>query len=50
MSWVTRGEVAIPVSDSLWAIAQVGSVVLLFVAGLETDLRQFLQLCRVRRQ
>ena len=33
----------IPVSDSLWALANVGSVVLLFAAGLETDLRQFLR-------
>ena len=37
---------SIPVSDSLWAIAQVGSIVLLFVAGLETDLRQFLRYAR----
>ena len=34
---------AIPVSDSLWSIAQVGSIVLLFMAGLETDLRRFLR-------
>lgn len=34
---------AIPVSDSLWAIAQVGAIVLLFSAGLETDLRQFVR-------
>ena len=34
---------AIPVSDSLWSIAQVGSIILLFMAGLETDLRQFLK-------
>ena len=37
------GEVAIPFSESLWSIAQVGSIVLLFAAGLETDLRQFLR-------
>jgi Kef-type K+ transport system membrane component KefB len=36
----------IPVSDSLWSIAQVGSIVLLFVAGLETDLRMFLRYAR----
>ena len=34
---------AIPVSESLWSIAQVGSIILLFMAGLETDLRQFLR-------
>ena len=34
---------AIPVSEGLWSIAQVGSIVLLFAAGLETDLRQFLR-------
>ena len=33
----------IPVSQSMWSIAQVGSVILLFGAGLETDLRQFLR-------
>ena len=33
----------IPVSDSLWSIAQVGSIILLFNAGLETNLRQFLR-------
>ena len=37
---------AIPVSEGLWAIAQVGSIVLLFAAGLETDLRQFLRYAR----
>ena len=37
---------AIPVSEPLWAIAQVGSIVLLFVAGLETDLRLFLRYAR----
>ena len=36
----------IPVSQSLWSIAQVGSIVLLFMAGLETDLRQFLRYAR----
>ncbi len=38
-----HGVGAIPVSESLWAIAQVGSIILLFSAGLETDLRQFLR-------
>ena len=37
---------SIPVSDSLWSIAQVGSIVLLFLAGLETDLGQFLRYAR----
>ena len=34
---------AIPVSESLYAISQIGAVVLLFMAGLETNLRQFLR-------
>ncbi len=34
------------IPESLWAIAQVGSIVLLFFAGLETDLRQFLRYAR----
>lgn len=33
----------LPVSDELWAMAQVGAVVLLFMAGLETDLPSFLK-------
>jgi Kef-type K+ transport system membrane component KefB len=33
----------IPVSNELWSVAQIASVVLLFVAGLETDLKQFLR-------
>ncbi|HEY3107922.1 MAG TPA: cation:proton antiporter, partial [Chloroflexota bacterium] len=33
----------IGVSDELYALAQLGSIVLLFVAGLESDLRQFLR-------
>ncbi len=32
-----------PVSDPLWAIAQIGSIVLLFSSGLRTDLREFLR-------
>ncbi len=39
-------EVAVPVSEGLWSLAQVGSIVLLFMAGLETDLRQFLRYAR----
>ncbi len=40
-------EVArVHISPELWAIAQVGSVVLLFMAGLETDLKQFLRYAR----
>ena len=34
---------AIPVSNELYAIAQLGSIVLLFAIGLETNLRQFLR-------
>jgi Kef-type K+ transport system membrane component KefB len=39
-------RLAIPVSEGLWSIAQMGSIVLLFMAGLETDLRQFLRYVR----
>ncbi|MDA8218782.1 MAG: cation:proton antiporter [Dehalococcoidales bacterium] len=36
------GEAAvIPVSTELWAVAQIGAVILLFYAGLETDFRLF---------
>ena len=34
---------SIPVSEALWSIAQVGSIILLFMAGLETNVRQFLR-------
>lgn len=34
---------AIPVSNELYSLAQIGSVFLLFAVGLETDLRQFLR-------
>ncbi len=38
------GEPApIPVSNELWSLAQLGSIVLLFAVGLETNLRQFLR-------
>ena len=33
----------IPVSESLWSMAQIGAIILLFNAGLETNLRQFLK-------
>ena len=36
-------SLAIPVSNELWAIAQIGSIILLFMAGIETDLRQFIK-------
>ena len=37
------GVAAIPVSSELYALAQIGSIVLLFAIGLEADLRQFLR-------
>ena len=37
---------SIPVSVALWSIAQVGAIVLLFVAGIETHLGQFLKYAR----
>ncbi len=41
---LTEGEpAAIPVSNELYALAQIGSIVLLFAIGLETNLRQFLR-------
>lgn len=41
---VTGGESSyIPVSGELYAISQVAVIILLFVAGLQTDLRQFLR-------
>ena len=33
----------IPVSNELWSVAQIASIVLLFVVGLETNLAQFLR-------
>lgn len=33
----------IPVSPELWSLAQIAAIVLLFVSGLETNLRQFLR-------
>jgi Kef-type K+ transport system membrane component KefB len=37
------GVARVPVSSELWVIAQVAVIVLLFMAGLETDLKQFLR-------
>ncbi len=37
---------SIPVPVALWSIAQVGAIVLLFVAGIETHLGQFLKYAR----
>jgi Kef-type K+ transport system membrane component KefB len=34
---------SVPVSIELWALAQIAAVILLFVAGLETDLQNFLK-------
>ena len=36
-----HGAAAIPVSIELFSVSQIAAVVLLFVAGLETDLKQF---------
>ncbi len=36
-------DVVIPVDNELFAIAQIGSIFLLFAIGLETNLRQFLR-------
>lgn len=38
----TPGPGAWPISDALWSIAVVASIVLLFVAGLHTNLKQFI--------
>lgn len=37
------GTIGLPVSSELYAIATVASIVLLFLSGLETDLRTFLR-------
>jgi len=37
----SQGAASIPISPELYAVAQVAAVVLLFMAGLETDLQQF---------
>ena len=36
-------QLAVPISEVLRSTAEVGAIVLLFMAGLETDLRQFLR-------
>lgn len=36
-------QLAVPMSEVLQSTAEVGAIVLLFMAGLETDLRQFLR-------
>ena len=33
----------LPISESLWSLAQIGAIILLFTAGLETNLRQFVK-------
>ena len=33
----------LPISESLWSLAQIGAIILLFTAGLETNLRQFVR-------
>lgn len=38
---ISHNSGSLPVSSELYALSQVASVVLLFVIGLETDLRQF---------
>ena len=38
-----QNATSIPVSGTLWAIGQIGAIVLLFMAGLETNLRQFVK-------
>ncbi len=40
---VDGAPAVIPVSSELFAIAQIGSIILLFAIGLETNLRQFLR-------
>ena len=38
-----HGHTSIPVSIELFSVSQIAAVVLLFVAGLETDLKQFVR-------
>jgi Kef-type K+ transport system membrane component KefB len=38
-----QGVALVPVSSELWAIGQLAAVILLFVAGLETDFGKFLR-------
>ena len=37
---------SLPLSGELWSIAQIGAIILLFMAGLETDLKLFLKYAR----
>ena len=39
-------QFSLPLSDELWAIAQIGAIILLFMAGVETDLKLFLKYAR----
>ena len=39
----SNGGFELPVSESLWNISQIGAIILLFLAGLETDLKQFMR-------
>ena len=39
----THDSVGVPISPILHSISEIGAIVLLFMAGLETDLRQFLR-------
>ena len=36
-------EVIVPVSETIYGIATLASIILLFLAGLETDFRQFMR-------
>ena len=37
------GGFQLPVSESLWSLSQIGAIVLMFCAGLETDSRKFIR-------
>ncbi|MEE2884824.1 MAG: cation:proton antiporter [Chloroflexota bacterium] len=37
------GGFQLPFSESLWSLSQIGAIVLMFCAGLETDSRQFIR-------
>lgn len=39
-------QFSLPLSNELWSIAQIGAIILLFMAGLETDLKLFLKYAR----
>ncbi|MHB1006317.1 MAG: cation:proton antiporter [Chloroflexota bacterium] len=40
-SHAANGNSIIPVSNELWAVAEIGAIILLFYAGLETDFNLF---------